>query len=290
MKYSVFTVVTPEYNLEETLSKLKEFGYDGVEWRVKELPKDLTGTETPSYWGYNRSTVDLETIEEEAENLKALAEKYGIEICALATYLGSKDSEKVEKVLKAASKMGCPKIRVVAPSYNGSENYNVILKRTIEEVRVLETLAKKYNVKINMEMHMGNIIPSASAAYRLVSNFDSRYIGIIYDTGNIIYEGYEQYKMALEILGEYLDHVHVKNARWVEKEKQEDGTIVWEAQWAPMDKGQAKFSQVAEALKAVGYDGYISSEDFSSEATTDEKLKFGLEYIKNKLQKNLPIN
>jgi sugar phosphate isomerase/epimerase len=281
MKYAVFTVGTPEYNLEETLSKLKEFGYDGVEWRINEISKNINETETPSYWGYNRSTVDIETIEAKAENLKALSEKYGIEICALATYLGPQNLEKVDRVLRAANKMGCPKIRVNAPGYNETENYNLTLKRTIEQLKTLEILAKKYNVKINLEMHMGTIIPSASAAYRLVSNFDSKYIGVIYDTGNVIYEGYEQYKMALEILGEYLDHVHIKNARWVEKEKLEDGTVVWEAQWAPMSKGQANFKEVGKALKSVGYDGYLSFEDFSNEETTDDKLKFGLKYIKN---------
>ena len=40
MKYGVFSVSMPEYNPEETLKILKELGYDGVEWRVTNMPKE----------------------------------------------------------------------------------------------------------------------------------------------------------------------------------------------------------------------------------------------------------
>lgn len=281
MKFSVFTVGTPEYDLEETLAKLQEFGYDGVEWRVNDFPKDeATLNSVPSYWGYNKSTVDVDTIEENAEQIKNLSDKYNLEISALATYLSVSDPVKIEKVLKAAAIMDCHKIRVNVPKYDGTENYNVLFNKTIEEVRILEKLAEKYNVKINFETHMWNIIPSASAAYRLVSNFNSKYIGIIHDAGNMVHEGFEQYKFGFELLGDYLDHVHIKNARWVEKGKNENGSSTFEAEWCPIKKGQVNFNILLADLKATGYDGWLSFEDFSSEQTTDEKLKCSLEFIK----------
>ena len=33
-KYCVFTVMTPDLELEEVASTLKSLGYEGVEWRV----------------------------------------------------------------------------------------------------------------------------------------------------------------------------------------------------------------------------------------------------------------
>lgn len=44
----------------------------------------------------------------------------------------------------------------------------------------------------------------ASAAYRVGSNFDPEYIGVIYDTGIVIYEGFEVYK-AFRSVGFYRD-------------------------------------------------------------------------------------
>lgn len=280
MKFSVFTVGMPEYTVEDGIKKLSELGYDGVEFRVCNIPEEFkTGQHTPSYWGYNKCTVELSTIEERAEELTRICEDYNIEICSLATYSSIDKFDEIEKVMKAAKIMGCPRIRVIAPNYDGKENYNVLLERSIDQLKKVEELAKKYGVKANIEMHMGNIVPSASAAYRLVSKFDSRYIGVIYDTGNMVYEGYEQYNMGLEILGEYLDHVHIKNAKNMVKEILEDGTVKWETQWSPLKSGQVDCYKFIRLLKKIDFNGYVSFEDFSNEDNTDDKLKNNLEYI-----------
>ena len=41
MKYGVFSVSMPEYDIAETVALLKEVGYDGVEWRVNQIPKEV---------------------------------------------------------------------------------------------------------------------------------------------------------------------------------------------------------------------------------------------------------
>lgn len=279
MKYSVFTVGLPEYTPEEAVKKIKEYGYDGVEWRVTKISTDPEVLkQAPSYWGNNLCTYDIATIDEQAEEIKALCEANGLEINALATYLNAASApEEIERCMKAAAIMGCPKIRVNCLQYDPEKGYDELFKEAVEGFRVIEELAKKYNVKANMEMHHGTIACSASAAYRIASNFDSRYIGVIYDTGNVVYEGYEQYQMAFEILGEYLDHVHVKNARWNKKDVK--GVEKYVGDWASFTDGYADFPAIFAALKKVGYDKYITFEDFAADPT-DDKLKNNLEYIK----------
>lgn len=283
MKFSVFTVGTPDYDIKATVQKLKEYGYDGVEWRVGNSIKnepEIIPSRDRWYWEYNKSTVDVDSILEEAESIKDICRSHGIEICALATYLQTSETERIEKVLKAAVAMNCPKIRVGIPAYDGKTNYRSLFSKVQEEVEVLEALAKKYNTKINFEIHHGTIIPSASAAYRLVSKFDSRYIGIIYDAGNMVHEGFEQYKMGLELLGEYLDHVHIKSAAWTQVKNPSTGKMEWYGSWTTLEKGQVSFKALLSALKSTDYDNYLSFEDFSNENTTDEKLKGNLEFIK----------
>ena len=62
--------------------------------------------------------------------------------------------------------------------------------------------------------------------------------------------------MGLELLGPYLDYVHAKNIAWIH----ENGT--WRWVFAAMDEGQVDWTEVMRALYRVGYDGYVSFENF----------------------------
>lgn len=272
MKYSVFTVMMPEYNPDETAKILGDMGFDGVEWRVERVVE--RGQEKPSYWGYNRSTVDLATIVESAPKVKLLAERSGLEISCLATYLGVGQVEEVRRAMRAASAMGCPHVRVGAPRYDGTRNYNELYEETVRNVRKIEGLAREEGVTALLEIHMGNIMPSAGLAHRIVSNFDPDHVGVIYDPGNMVYEGYEQWKMGMELLGHYLRHVHVKNSAW-----SRERTGAWRAEAAWLEEGIVDWRRVVADLRAVGYDGYLSLEDFS-ELDTHTKLKRDLEYLR----------
>ena len=196
MKYSLFTVSVPEMTLEEAAQKMKEYGYNGVDWRVTAIPTDPEIlAEEPSYWRNNLCTVDIDKVDEIADEVGGIAQKYGLEVNALATYLESSDSlEKIEKCMIAAKKMGCSRIRVNARKYDETKGYTTLFSEDVAGFTEVQELAKKHGVKADFEMHMGTIVPSASAARRLASYFDPNYIGVIYDTGNVIYEGYEEYK------------------------------------------------------------------------------------------------
>ncbi len=279
MKFAIFTVGAPELTPQEVLVKLKEYGYDGVEWRVTD-PSDAAPDAPADFWENNRCTIDVNTVVEQAPAIKAMCEEAGVEIAALGTYTRCNEYDKAENALKAAAAMGCKKIRISPYMYDGSQNYNELFQKAREDYKVLEGLAKKYGVKVNLEMHMNTISASASAARRLVDGLDPNYIGVVYDVGNMVYEGYEKYQAGLEILGDYLDHVHIKSAAWVQKDALADGSAQWEVQAMPLNKGSVDFRTFLKVLKKSGYDGYVSFEDFSKEKTTLEKLKFNIGYIR----------
>lgn len=279
MKYSVFTVGMPEFTPEEGLKQLAANGYEGVEWRVTKIYPELSG-EKPSYWRNNLCTIDETKAVEQAAQIKAMCAEHGIEISALCTYLrNSSDLAQIEEAMRAAVLMGATQIRVSPDGYDGTQNYRTMFDKAVADYTKIEELAKKHGVKVLIEMHMNTLTPSASSAYRLVSHFDPAYIGVIYDTGNVIYEGAEQYKMALEILGEYLAHVHVKNAAW-KLDSEENGVKVFKPDWATFKGGYANFPLFFEALKSTGYDGWVTFEDFS-DVPTQEKLRDNLAYIKS---------
>jgi sugar phosphate isomerase/epimerase len=275
-KYSVFTVMCPELDLEQTASLAASLGFDGLEWRVtKKAPEPIKEI---SYWRGNRSTVDVDNIEADLKRARQIADHHGVAMPVLGTYMSCSQPDVVERVMQAAASVGSTKMRVGPPGYDGKRPYQELYDQALRDYQKVAALARKYQLQACLEMHMGNITPSAGLAHRLVSHFDPAEIGVIFDPGNMVVEGFENYQLGLELLGPYLSHVHAKNALW-EKTGEEGGAAKWEYKMVAMKQGQANWTAVVAALKKVAYDGWLSFEDFS-EADTKTKLSDGLVYLR----------
>lgn len=279
MKFSVFTVMAPDATPAQLVNYLKEYGYDGVEWRFKETPDELK-QEEPSFWGNNLCTISPDSTEQELAELLLLTKENQIEVTSVTPYLNNGDLAATEHVLRVAKKLGASTIRLGVPRYDRKRNYNDLFHEAVTYLKEAEKMCEQYGIKGLVETHHLTISPSASLAHRLVNQFNPDYIGVLYDPGNMIHEGYENYRMGMELLGPYLAHVHVKNAIWQIHEQHEDGTVHWQAAWSLLEKGVVDWKQVLIDLKAVGYDGYIGMEDFSEGYTTKESLKHNIDWVK----------
>jgi len=263
MKIACYSLILGKgYTIPAAVEVLCRLGYDGVEWRVRDdfhLP--------------------LAHIEEKATEVKALCEKAGLEIPALSTYLLLGETETIAAALRAAAKMGCALIRVIAPDYDGSLPYPSLFDQARRDLAQLEPLCRQTKVKAAVELHMGNITPSASAALRLLEGFSPDSIGVIFDPGNMVCEGMENWKMGIQILGPYLAHVHVKNGGWFYSE--EGG---WRFDWAPMKEGIVDWRRVVAALAESGYQGWLAMEDFA-DIPVEQRLEEDLTLLRQCLRR-----
>ena len=283
MRFSIFTVMLPQWDPKTALARLKEHGYDGVEWRVTNTNPQAKA-EAPSYWGNNLCTIELDTLLETAADLRDMTVDAGLEIAALAGYHRCDDHESTEKMLEAAAVMNAPLVRVGTPNYDGSVPYDELFASARSHYEKIVPKALEKGVKVCLETHMNQIAPSASAARRLLDGLDPNAVGVIYDPGNMVTEGHEKTEMGLDILGPYLTHVHAKNGAWLRKENPEPGEHPWSSGFAAaLDEGIVDWAKMLRVLAAAGYDGYISFEDFSSGRSTEEKVAFNIQYLKSLL-------
>lgn len=288
MKFAIFTVSTPEFTPEEAVLELKAAGYDGIEWRVTDDPLMSGNGRTVAghgvnvgFWSGNLCTLSLSSLVDDAPRIRAFTDAAGLEIPGLGTYVSCDEPEAVEHAMKGAKAMGVSALRVRAPNYDGSEPYLKRYDRMVAEYRVVESLAKQHGVRALIEMHMNNMVPSATASRQLAQHYDPRYIGIIHDAGNMVYEGFENYRLGLEVLGPWLSHVHLKNAKWEPAGPRADGSIEWKAGFAPIKNGIVDMRRLLDALHAVDYDGWLSFEDFSTDVPLRQRIRDNLNYIKS---------
>ncbi|MBV6716194.1 sugar phosphate isomerase/epimerase family protein [Paenibacillus chitinolyticus] len=271
MKLSVFTVATPELSPEQLAAAAKEAGISGIEWRYKEIPPEMAG-ETPSFWRNNLCSIPPEWDDAELSRFRDAAARYGLRSLSVTPYLGAGDLEGTERVLDAARRLGASFIRLGVHRYDRTRNFRELFELQRAYLREAEALCRQYGVKGLVETHHVTIAPSASAAYRLVEGLQPEHIGVLYDPGNMVYEGFENYRMGMEILGPYLAHVHVKNGGWAPG-ADENGMTRWVSAARPMNRGMADWRQVVADLRAVGYTGWLGVEDFSGELPGPEMLK-----------------
>ncbi|WP_353114428.1 sugar phosphate isomerase/epimerase family protein [Microbacterium sp.] len=277
MRFSVFTAATPEWEPAEAAAQIAAIGWDGIEWRIT----DQEPADPPGFWAGNRATWPMTGLEERIPEIARITREAGLEFSGIGGYAMAEDHDDVLRTLRATAELGARQVRVRMPE-PGAADYRTLAARTREHLAWAVEQATVLGVKVLVELHHRTISASASAAFRLVDGLDPAHVGVIHDLGNLVIEGQEDALAGMQILGEYLAHVHVKNAAWRRTgEVGPEGDVRWEAVWAPLRDGIASVPDYFRALAEFGYDGWVTLEDFSTEVPLAQRLTDDLAYLRS---------
>ncbi|MEV5536549.1 sugar phosphate isomerase/epimerase family protein [Saccharopolyspora shandongensis] len=270
MKLGVYSICLPDLVPAQAVNEAKAATYSGIEWRIGAPPGDA---EAPDFFTNNRCTVA--PTHDAVARAAALCEAAQLHVIGLGTYVDTGDLDGVAHGMSLARACGAPWIRLRAP-WRNDEPFSDLFARAVEFFSGVERLSRRTGVRGLLEIHQRSIAPSASLAERLVSRFDPDCVGVIYDAGNLVLEGYEDHRMAVELLGGHLAHVHVKNAAFTRP----DGGGVWRPRWTPIDDGVLDVPAFLRVLADAGYDGWVSVEDFSTDRAPVEALRHNAEFLR----------
>jgi len=280
MKISATTVMMPQFDMEETAALLSRLGCDGAEWRVRWIPKEARG-EPYSPWGNVKNDYTPEMFAANPEKLLDVSRRYRIAIAGIASSDAADSLKDIEMLAQGAAKTRAPFIRVGAPrNYDRTMNYNALFTETVNALSKALDITKSYGVRVLVEMHIGTIFVSSGLVHRVVSRYEPSEIGVIYDLQNIVQEGYENFRMALELLGPYVGHVHIGGRAPKPNGLQPDGTRIWKWEGTSLAEGLLDVKQAIRDLKAVGYEGFLSAEDFR-DLPVEDKLAEDLTYLRS---------
>ena len=205
MKYSVFSGVLPELSAEEVCRRLAQHGYDGVEWRVD-----------GEYHFGRRPSIAM------PPRIKELCAAHGLEVAGLTSYVRPDEEDAVGRLIDACRTLGCPRFRIFSARYDPALGYFTIRDRTRVQLERLARRLEGTGVKALLEIHFGTIVASPALAFELLRDLDPATIGVILDPANLVIEGGMDLRMGLDMLGDRVDLVHVKNIRW---ERTPDGQM-----------------------------------------------------------------
>lgn len=274
MKFSIQTIILPYNTLEEIGEIAHKYGYQGVEWRV--LPDNSLKDFGPEV----KNNLAVCTLKKNIPVIKKINSEFSLSTPGFSSYVEMDQIEDIKIIRDAGCEIGCLFFRIRGLYYKRDRNYHEIVEDGWKKFEKVEKILEGYPIKAAIEIHNGFTVSSCAAAYHFCSKFSPKNLGVIHDPGNQVVEGREDAKMGIEILGEYLVHVHFKNLIWEKQGTRDDGTVEWKPKSVPLNEGIIDWKDYITQLKTAGYKGFLSNEDMdTSTGPVEQRLK-QINYLK----------
>lgn len=237
----------PGTPLNELFEVSRKAGLDAVELNV--YPPGSVG-------------LTMETTPREADEIAKLAEANGIRLRSISTGLMGKTPLSspdpsvreqgravVVKQLELAERVGADTVLVVPGRVDAATSYDDCYDRSRSELEKLVPEAEKRGVKIAVENVWNKFLLSPLEMRRYVDDFNSPYVGVYFDVGNILLYGFPQHW--IRILGKRILKVHVKDFKT---------SVGNGGGFVPLLAGDVNWPEVVAALKEVGYNDTLTAE------------------------------
>ena len=219
--------------------------------------------------------------QEEAEEIRALNEQYGITPVSVTTHafagvdvmslhVGDETYEKHMALLKngirVARIVGAPQVRampftkaIVLHGAHGSDQWNAggnkAWPKFIELYRPIAKLAEDEDITITVENGFNAMIVSGYQCRKFAEELGCDKIKILWDPANALYYGDIPYPNAYNEIKDCLGHVHIKDLNCSIVEGWVDIKNIGHGMMAPY------LDDIRTALERDGYDGYVSLEN-----------------------------
>lgn len=156
--------------------------------------------------------------------------------------------ESIRSGVLAASEMGIHTVIIDGMRMNTAAKYAHVMKMAQYAV----TIAEDYGVQIAMETDM-----TLEDHFRFLDALDGK-VTLCFDTHNPVMYGTGKPADMIRALGkERMDHFHMKESR-----ANSDGFITVETPIVLLGQGITEFSDSVQAIKDIGYSGWLISENF----------------------------
>ena len=268
IKYSINTNCLYKTHSPAQIAQLcRDVGLDGIEWGL----------------------FDKENPAKEAAEMAAVSRDHGLEVGGFINAGHLWKSDIMQRYSEAVIAGGGKYLRVSPPwagwDYNEclhqKASFNEMFKLCRGGLEQLEKMGARYGIRYVLETHMGGLCASPCIVKMLMDGLNPAYVGIIWDPGNGVMEGFLRPRLAIELMGSYLSSIHVKNLFMSYQGISMEGDLpfaAWQYHVCDLASGQVNWLEAAFAMKCTGYTGWLTFEEFFK-ASPEPVLKQSMAYM-----------
>jgi sugar phosphate isomerase/epimerase len=247
LELGLFSGAVGAWQPEQIALAAAAVGLDTLEWEVG---------------AGDRAHISLGSFERDAGHCAQVSERAGLSICGVCgdSSLSILSYQDVSSLIAACAAASVAQARMYAPTPVRDMSIGAQLDALSEALRGYEPLLHANGATLLLELSQETLIPSPELFLRACGDLPPDRYGILYDPSNMRSEGNLEPHFAIDLMGEYLKRVHIKNERFVE------GPSGWAAEIAEIDRGLVDWRAVFRELELADYTGEVVIDHLSGPA------------------------
>lgn len=234
------SLACPTWTIEEIIAAAVRYGYQAIEWRMAD-----------------GEIIDSSVAVDVRRRLRTVPEAHGIAIACLDTSCqvvqGSAQGrasviEEGRRMIALAAELGAPRVRVFGGELPKGVTRAEILRPSAEVLQELGDYASTCGVTVVLETH--DVWSKSADVQALMREVASPAVKVLWDA-NHTYRSGETPAQSLELIGDALSHVHIKDSQLT-------APGAWK--YCLISEGDVPLHDICRQLKLRGYDGPLSFE------------------------------
>jgi sugar phosphate isomerase/epimerase len=232
-----------------------------------------------------RSHISLGSYETDAGHCAGVSERAGLSVCGVCGDAGLSilSPQDVGSLLAACTAAGVSQARMFAPAPDRETSIGSQLETLREALLGYEPMLQANGATLLIELSQETLIPSPELFLRVCGGMSPDRYGVLYDPASMLEEGNLEPGFAIELMGEYLKRVHLKNERFVE------GLSGWAAEVSEIDRGLVDWRAVFRELERADYTGAVVI-DHLSDTADDARLKGDVDTARRLWEERRPVD
>ena len=239
--------VNDSFSFEETFAAVARAGFDGIELNVDKP-------------GRSAHSLTMETNEKDYAMIRELSQKYSLPVISISSSyphnltgdynLHGEARKLLFKQIEAAKALGATGILSVPGGVTADISLKKAMDASVDFYKSVRREVEAEGILVGLENVAANrFLISPYDVVNMVERIGSSNFGAYYDVGNVL--RFSEGEHWAEVLDKNIMFVHVKDYLRTGK---------WEIERAPLLEGSGNWQRIVEALKAAGFDGYLTAE------------------------------